>query len=158
MLFFFFNVIGDHRDLRVLTHSFPTRRSSDRARRGDRSPTAVRGKLRDKGRAGFRARGRQCEAKVPVSYDPAIITLSVVIAIQGSYVSLTLARRLASLGLDPFGDDPGGRSAARRKALLAASALSLGVGIWAMHFLGLLAVQLPVAVTDRKSTRLNSSH
>src|SRR3546814_1552457 len=57
------------------------------ARRCDRSPTAVRGKLRDKGRAGFRARGRQCEAKVPVSYDPAIITLSVVIAIQGSYVS-----------------------------------------------------------------------
>src|SRR3546814_12432538 len=54
---------------------------------------------------------------------------------------------MASLGLDPFGDDPGGRSAARRKALLAASALSLGVGIWAMHFIGMLAVQLPVAVT-----------
>src|SRR3546814_1669622 len=26
---------GDHRDLHVLTHSFPTRRSSDLARRGD---------------------------------------------------------------------------------------------------------------------------
>src|SRR3546814_13651155 len=93
------------------------------------------------------------EAKVPVSYDPAIITMSVVSAIQGSYVSLTLARRLASLGLDPFGDDPGGRSAARRKALLAASALSLGVGIWAMHFIGMLAVHLPVAEIGRASCR-----
>src|SRR3546814_3979690 len=29
MCFFFFEVYGDHRDLPVLTHSFPTRRSSD---------------------------------------------------------------------------------------------------------------------------------
>src|SRR3546814_20626299 len=28
-LFFFFSCYGDHRDLHVLTHSFPTRRSSD---------------------------------------------------------------------------------------------------------------------------------
>lgn len=69
-----------------------------------------------------------------VQYDPALIALSVVIAIQGGYVSLTLAHRLAHSG------------GARRKALLAASALSLGVGIWAMHFIGMLAVKLPVAV------------
>src|SRR3546814_20061866 len=29
ILCFFFSVYGDHRDLHVLTHSFPTRRSSD---------------------------------------------------------------------------------------------------------------------------------
>src|SRR3546814_1605103 len=29
MLCFFFECYGDHRDLHVLTHSFPTRRSSD---------------------------------------------------------------------------------------------------------------------------------
>src|SRR3546814_13414720 len=29
ILFFFFYCHGDHRDLHVLTHSFPTRRSSD---------------------------------------------------------------------------------------------------------------------------------
>src|SRR3546814_13046003 len=28
-IYFFFSVYGDHRDLHVLTHSFPTRRSSD---------------------------------------------------------------------------------------------------------------------------------
>jgi len=80
---------------------------------------------------------------VPVTYDPAIIALSVVIAIQGGYVSLMLARRLSSLGLGP----EGWATAGRRKALLAASALSLGIGIWAMHFIGMLAVKLPVAVT-----------
>jgi diguanylate cyclase len=77
---------------------------------------------------------------VPVTYDPAIIALSVVIAMQGGYVSLTLARRLAGLGRGPS-------DAGRRKALLAASALALGVGIWAMHFIGMLAVKLPIAVT-----------
>jgi len=77
---------------------------------------------------------------VPVTYDPAIIALSVVIAVQGGYVSLMLARRLSSLGQveDTLG---------RRKALLAASALALGVGIWAMHFIGMLAVKLPITVT-----------
>ncbi len=79
---------------------------------------------------------------MPVTYDPAIIALSVVIAIQGGYVSLMLARQLASLGLGP----DGWATAGRRKALLAASALALGVGIWAMHFIGMLAVKLPVAV------------
>ncbi|MGF1630290.1 MAG: MHYT domain-containing protein [Kiloniellaceae bacterium] len=84
--------------------------------------------------------GRKGEEPVPVTYDPAIIALSVVIAVQGGYVSLMLARRLASLGHAP---SDGGR----RKALLAASALALGVGIWAMHFIGMLAVKLPIAVT-----------
>ena len=77
---------------------------------------------------------------MPVTYDPAIVALSVVIAVQGGYVSLTLARRLAGFGHGPH--DRG-----RRKALLAASALALGVGIWAMHFIGMLAVKLPIAVT-----------
>lgn len=80
---------------------------------------------------------------MPVTYDPAIIVLSVVIAMQGGYVSLMLARRLSVLGLEPGG----WATAGRRKALLAASALSLGIGIWAMHFIGMLAVKLPVAVT-----------
>src|SRR3546814_14813306 len=34
IVIFFFYVYGDHRDLHVLTHSFPTRRSSDLIRRG----------------------------------------------------------------------------------------------------------------------------
>ena len=71
---------------------------------------------------------------VSVTYDPALIFLSVMIAIQGGYVSLSLARQLTRV------------SGSRRKALLAASAVSLGVGIWAMHFIGMLAVKLPISV------------
>src|SRR3546814_1034917 len=37
MSYFFFNWYGYHRDLHVLTHSFPTRRSSDLAKGGRRS-------------------------------------------------------------------------------------------------------------------------
>ena len=72
---------------------------------------------------------------MPVEYDWRLVALSVLIAIQGSYVSLSLARTL----LD-------GR-AQRRKAVLVFSALCLGVGIWSMHFIGMLAVELPVVVT-----------
>src|SRR3546814_12709997 len=35
MLYFFFYLYGAHRDLHVLTHSFPTRRSSDLPSRAD---------------------------------------------------------------------------------------------------------------------------
>src|SRR3546814_15348987 len=37
---FFFYCYGDHRDLHVLTHSFPTRRSADLARIADTAPCA----------------------------------------------------------------------------------------------------------------------
>src|SRR3546814_12243625 len=39
--FFFFSLYGDHRDLHVLTHSFPTRRSSDLAVDGAGAPLPV---------------------------------------------------------------------------------------------------------------------
>ncbi len=38
------------------------------------------------------------------------------------------------------------RDGLRRRALISASALSLALGIWTMHFVGILAVRLPVAV------------
>src|SRR3546814_11360153 len=39
---FFFECYGDHRDLHVLTRSFPTRRSSDLLARRHRTPTCER--------------------------------------------------------------------------------------------------------------------
>lgn len=71
---------------------------------------------------------------MPVEYDWRLVALSVLIAVQGSYVSLFLARRLS----EPH-DLPA-------KLILVASALSLGIGIWSMHFIGMLAFDLPVAV------------
>lgn len=69
-----------------------------------------------------------------VTYDPALIALSILVAIQGGYVSLQLACRLPQL------------HGARKKAILAIAAIALGGGIWAMHFIGMLALQLPVAI------------
>ena len=69
------------------------------------------------------------------TYDPLLILLSVVIAILGSYTGLRLARRLTS------------KRGPVRKALLSAAAVTIGGGIWSMHFVGMLALSLPVVVS-----------
>jgi diguanylate cyclase len=71
---------------------------------------------------------------VPVTYQPWLVVLSIIMAIQGAYVGLTLAVQI--------GDAVG----VRRRLLLAGAAFSLAVAIWAMHFVGMLAVQLPFPV------------
>jgi NO-binding membrane sensor protein with MHYT domain len=68
---------------------------------------------------------------MPISHGPWLVALSLAVAIQGSYVGLSLALRFAT--------GPG----AGRRRLLAGAALSLGVGIWAMHFIAMLAARLP---------------
>lgn len=69
-----------------------------------------------------------------VAYEPWIVALSVLIAIQGSYVALDLARNIR------------GRTGLARRLTLAASAFTFGVAIWSMHFVGMLAVRLPMAL------------
>lgn len=69
-----------------------------------------------------------------VSYDLGVVALSILVAFQGAYVSLSLARQVpAARGL-------------RLRALLSGAAVTLGVGIWAMHFIGMLALELPLIV------------
>ncbi len=70
------------------------------------------------------------------TYDPLLILLSVVIAILGAYAGLRLARGLLRQG------------GTLRKALLSAAAVTIGGGIWSMHFVGMLALELPVAITS----------
>lgn len=67
-------------------------------------------------------------------YDPTLVLLSVLLAIQGAYVSLVLARNLAA------------ETGIRRQLTLAGAAFVLGTGIWTMHFVGMLALKLPVEV------------
>jgi len=69
------------------------------------------------------------------TYDPMLVALSVVIAILGSYTGLRLARRLVP------------KSGSARKALLSGAAVTLGCGIWSMHFIGMLAIRLPVTIS-----------
>ena len=68
------------------------------------------------------------------SYQWPLVAFSVLIAILASYTSLRLAFRLAWA------------SRASRPWWLAGGACAMGIGIWSMHFVGMLAVQLPVAV------------
>ena len=66
------------------------------------------------------------------SYSPALVALSILIAILASYTALDLAGRVA---------------AARHRvwrAWLAAGSMAMGIGIWSMHFIGMLALELGV--------------
>ena len=71
---------------------------------------------------------------MPVTHEPWLVALSLIVAIQGSYVGLSLAVQV------------GEAAGVRRRALLAAAAVSLAVAIWAMHFVGMLAARLPFPV------------
>ena len=66
---------------------------------------------------------------MPVSYETWLVLLSIVMAIQGAYVGLSLAVQI------------GEASGMRRRLLLAGAAFSLAVAIWTMHFVGMLAAR-----------------
>jgi PAS domain S-box-containing protein len=68
------------------------------------------------------------------SYDARLVALSVLIAICAAYASLDLAGRTTAAR---------GRL---RLAWLAGGAIAMGVGIWSMHYIGMLAFTLPVPV------------
>jgi diguanylate cyclase len=65
-------------------------------------------------------------------YSPALVALSFIIAMMASYVALDLAGRLTT---------------ARGRAVffwLTGGALAMGTGIWSMHFIGMLALHMPI--------------
>ncbi len=67
------------------------------------------------------------------SYNLSLVALSYLVACVASYTALELARRVSHA-----------RGHAAR-AWLAAGAFSMGIGIWTMHFIGMLAFSLPMA-------------
>lgn len=68
------------------------------------------------------------------AHEPWLVTLSLVMAFQGSYVGLHMARKI------------GAAQGTRRRAMITMSALSMALAIWTMHFVGMLAVRLPGTV------------
>jgi diguanylate cyclase (GGDEF)-like protein/PAS domain S-box-containing protein len=68
------------------------------------------------------------------SYDYRLVALSVVLAISASYAALDLAGRVTSAH---------GRA---RAVWLGCGAAAMGSGIWAMHYVGMLALSMPMAV------------
>src|SRR3989442_9059734 len=69
------------------------------------------------------------------TYDSMLVVLSVVIASLASYAVLGLAERISAA------DKP-----LAKRSWLAAGAVTMGIGVWAMHFIGMLALRLPVRV------------
>src|SRR5260370_7998347 len=68
------------------------------------------------------------------SYDYRLVALSIIIAIFASYAALELAGRTTAAR---------GRV---RLAWLIGGTTAMGVGIWSMHYIGMLAFSLPVTV------------
>ena len=64
-------------------------------------------------------------------HDPYLVALSVVIAILGGYTGFGLTARIR------------GTPDASHRLLLAGAAFFLAIGIWTMHFVGMLAAPLP---------------
>ena len=68
-------------------------------------------------------------------FDLLIVCLSVLASILAVFVALDLTGRVAASG------------GAVRSAWIVAGALATGVGMWTMHFTGMLALRLPVSVS-----------
>ena len=66
------------------------------------------------------------------SYSPALVFISLFVAVLASYTALDLTGRIATAR---------GRAA---HLWMAGGALAMGVGVWSMHFIGMLAFTLPI--------------
>ena len=78
------------------------------------------------------------------SYNYALVTLSVLIAMFASYAALDLAGRVTAAG------------GLTRAVWLLGGAGAMGTGIWSMHYIGMLAFVLPVPVSYHWPTVLLS--
>jgi diguanylate cyclase (GGDEF)-like protein/PAS domain S-box-containing protein len=67
-------------------------------------------------------------------YDPALVVLSVLIAILASATALDVASRIS------------GAAGRLRLAWILAAGVAMGGGVWAMHFVAMLAFTLPVTI------------
>ncbi len=74
------------------------------------------------------------EAVLTGSFDYRLVALSVLISMLASYAALDLTGRVSA------------SQGQRRFTWLTGGAAAMGIGIWAMHYIGMLAYSLPVAV------------
>jgi PAS domain S-box-containing protein len=78
------------------------------------------------------------------SYNPSLVALSIIVAILVSYTALSLAARVAAAGKGQI------------FYWLAGGAVAMGIGIWSMHFIGMMAFMLPVALRYDVATTIVS--
>src|ERR1700680_2332349 len=92
------------------------------------------GAPRKKGRGVTLLRDTTQLAVMTHSYHAPLVILSVIVAIFASFAALELAGRVRS------------ESGAPRLGWLAGGGAVMGLGIWSMHFVGMLAFHLPVPI------------
>jgi PAS domain S-box-containing protein len=80
--------------------------------------------------------GRDLSSALASHYDARLVLLSISIVILASYAMLSAANRIGSTD-----------SATKRRIWLLAGSVTMGGGIWAMHFIGMLAYKLPIEVS-----------
>jgi diguanylate cyclase (GGDEF)-like protein len=73
--------------------------------------------------------------QLAVHLDVGLVALSIAVAVVASYAALDLTRR----SLDASGP--------RRRAWIAAGGITMGLGIWTMHFVGMLALRMGMSVS-----------
>lgn len=71
---------------------------------------------------------------MPVTYNVVLVAISAFIAVAAAYLALELSSRLFTL------------QGASRRVWLLGGAVSMGTGIWSMHFVAMLAWSIPIYV------------
>ena len=66
------------------------------------------------------------------SHNPLLVGASFLIALMAGFTGLSMTRGASTLGPE------------RRKRLVAISAVVLGGGVWSMHFVAMLGLQMPI--------------
>jgi len=73
---------------------------------------------------------------MPGSYSPLLVAVSLAVAVLASYTTLNVAERIRSIAV----------SAEKRRYWRLGGAAAMGTGIWSMHFIGMLAMQMPMEI------------
>ncbi len=80
-----------------------------------------------------------------ITYSPLLVIASIAIAITASFTALRMTSNLRMM------------TAAQRKKRVAQGAFALGGGIWSMHFVGMLAVNMPLTIAYAPLPTLGSA-
>lgn len=68
-------------------------------------------------------------------YNQILVVISFVVAILAAYTALNMAARVA------------GSQGVAARVWLAGGGVSMGIGVWAMHFIGMLAMDLSMSMS-----------
>ncbi len=80
--------------------------------------------------------GLDTSQALPASYDPELVITSYLISALAGFAFLRFTSRIIELG-----------TSVTRYGWMTAGALTMGLGVWAMHFVGMLAYRLPIPVS-----------